>query len=37
MNITKKIGLSFLLTTAAVGSLVLMSWASEKMGDVWFN
>ena len=37
MNITKKIGLSFLLTTAAVGSMVLMSWANEKMADVWFS
>ena len=35
MNITKKIGMSLLLTGTALGSMVMMSWASGKIWDVW--
>ena len=35
MNITKKIALSILLSTATIGSMVIMSWASGKIWDVW--
>ena len=35
MNIAKKIALSILFIIPAVAATMTMSWASDKMVDVW--